>query len=78
MAAVGDAYRLDPPRSQVLTVRSLTPFNGETPGSLLADEFLTPTSLHFVRNHLPVPIIDAAEWRLSVTPLPGFQTKSYR
>jgi len=41
-----------------LTVNSEKPFNAEPPLSLLADTFLTPNSLFFVRNHLPVPVVD--------------------
>lgn len=49
-----------------LLVRSVEPLNAEPPRELLAREFLTPTSLFFVRNHTPAPTVDAASHRLSV------------
>ena len=45
----------EPRRSPVLRVHSARPFNAESPAELLVDDFITPTPLFFVRNHLPVP-----------------------
>merc|ERR1712130_889804 len=45
------------------------PFVAETPISLLTDNFITPTELFYVRNHLPVPQIKIDEWHLDVTGL---------
>lgn len=43
------------------------PFNVEPPlGSLLQNGFITPTSLHYVRNHGPVPQIQWSQHRLSI------------
>ena len=45
-------------------MQCFAPFNAETPHSLLASRYLTPASLHFVRNHLPVPKhMDVAAYR---------------
>lgn len=45
------------------------PQNYGTPLDALDGEFLVPNDLFFVRNHAPVPAIDPAEWRLSVSGL---------
>lgn len=43
------------------------PFNAEPPPELLIEAGLTtPTELHYKRNHLPVPVITAADYRLEV------------
>ncbi len=34
---------------------------------LLAETFLTPTDLFYVRNHLPVPVIDPEAYQLEIT-----------
>ena len=57
---VADPYANEPERHPALVVRTLKPFNAETPGALLAGSPLTPVDLFYVRNHLPVPHIDAA------------------
>lgn len=57
---VADPYANEPERHPALVVRTAKPFNAETPGALLAGSPLTPVDLFYVRNHLPVPHIDAA------------------
>ena len=57
---VADPYANEPERHPALLVRTQKPFNAETPGALLAGAALTPVDLFYVRNHLPVPHIDAA------------------
>lgn len=43
------------------------PFNVEPPlGTLVQEGFITPASLHYVRNHGPVPQIAWAQHRLSI------------
>ena len=64
---VADPYANEPERHPALVVRTQKPFNAETPGALLAGAALTPVDLFYVRNHLPVPHIDAATH--SVRPL---------
>lgn len=60
-------YVNDPVRSPVLKVNTQEPFNAETPTVLLANSFLTPNDLFFVRNHLPVPQVDPEEYVLEVS-----------
>lgn len=47
-------------------VLSAEPFNGGIPPEHLADSFLTPNDLFFVRNHADVPQVDLETFRLSV------------
>ncbi|XP_028392846.1 sulfite oxidase-like [Dendronephthya gigantea] len=61
-----DPYRNDPERHPSLVVRSKKPFNAETPLTLLGDSLVTPNSLFYVRNHLPVPEVDPKTYRLEV------------
>ena len=50
-----------------MIVNSAKPFNAEPPPELLIDAGLTtPNDLHYVRNHLPVPIVDPANFKLTV------------
>lgn len=53
-------------RSPALVVNSLKPFNAETPLDKLADHFLTPNDLFYVRNHLPTPDLTADEYELEI------------
>lgn len=62
-----DHWANEPKRHASLAVRSQRPFNAEPPPSILADHFITPNSLFFVRNHLPVPVIDENEYRLQIS-----------
>lgn len=66
-AASNDPYAGDPARHPVLKVNSATPFNAETPLPLLADSFITPNALFYVRNHLPVPDVKEDEYVLEVS-----------
>lgn len=43
-----------------------TPWNGEPPADLLVESAVTPNELFYVRNHAPVPAIDAQSFRLEV------------
>eukprot|EP00062_Callorhinchus_milii_P026266 gi/632988182/ref/XP_007882966.1/ PREDICTED: sulfite oxidase, mitochondrial [Callorhinchus milii] len=61
-----DPYANDPTRHPVLRVNSQKPFNAEPPGMLLADKYITPSELFFVRNHLPVPAVDPKTYRLEI------------
>ena len=54
---IQDAYKDDPDRSAVLIVNSAKPFNAEPSEKLLVEEYITPNSLFFVRNHMPVPVV---------------------
>eukprot|EP00127_Corallochytrium_limacisporum_P003041 Clim_evm88s144 gene=Clim_evmTU88s144 len=68
-SAGGDdpVYGHEPKRHIALAVKSAKPFNAETPGELLADKFITPNDLFYVRNHLPVPVIDAEKYELKIS-----------
>ncbi|KAL3990175.1 Oxidoreductase molybdopterin binding domain family protein [Acanthocheilonema viteae] len=61
-----DPYRNDPKRHPALIVKSEKPFNAETPAELLMDNFYTPNDLFYVRNHMPVPVIDAKKHKLII------------
>eukprot|EP00921_Rhytidocystis_pertsovi_P014674 GHVQ01023652.1.p1 GENE.GHVQ01023652.1~~GHVQ01023652.1.p1 ORF type:complete len:663 (+),score=65.64 GHVQ01023652.1:365-2353(+) len=69
IADLQDPYRYEPMRHPALRVVSQKPFNAESPVALLADNFLTPSELFFVRNHLPVPKVDPEAYRLSISGL---------
>ena len=53
-------------RHAALTTLLPQPRNAETPAPLLLTNFITPTELFFIRNHLPVPQIDASRFVLRV------------
>jgi sulfite oxidase len=65
--ASSDPYGREPLRHPALIPRSAKPFNAEPPAQLLADSYITPTELFFVRNHLPVPDIDPATYALEIS-----------
>ncbi|CAG5982159.1 unnamed protein product [Menidia menidia] len=66
-----DPYSSDPERHPALVINSLKPFNAEPPPEILSDSYITPSALFFKRNHLPVPQVDLASYRLHVEGLPG-------
>ena len=59
-------YANDPKRSPVFKINTHTPFDAETPIVLLTDSYLTPNKIFFVRNHLPVPLVDPKKYSLEV------------
>lgn len=59
-------FSKEPIRHPALIANSQQPFNAETPPELAMDNFITPNELFFVRNHLPVPVIDEKDFRLEV------------
>uniref|UniRef100_A0A8D0BJM4 Sulfite oxidase, mitochondrial n=1 Tax=Salvator merianae TaxID=96440 RepID=A0A8D0BJM4_SALMN len=61
-----DPYAKDPSRHPALHVNTLKPFNAEPPVELISENYLTPSQLFFKRNHLPVPEVDPAAYRLRV------------
>ena len=65
----GDPYSNDPMRIPIMNVLNQKPFNGEPPLPLLVKSFITPNEIHYVRNHLPVPVIDPNEYVLEITGL---------
>jgi DMSO/TMAO reductase YedYZ molybdopterin-dependent catalytic subunit len=60
------ARRLDGPGADRI-VRNDRPEHYETTIEALGESWMTRTERFFVRNHLPVPRIDADAWRLNVT-----------
>ncbi|XP_037078135.1 sulfite oxidase, mitochondrial-like [Pollicipes pollicipes] len=61
-----DPWAAEPRRHPALRPSARTPFNAEPPPALLADNFLTPNDLFYVRNHLPVPTVEPATYELEV------------
>ncbi|KDD77101.1 oxidoreductase molybdopterin [Helicosporidium sp. ATCC 50920] len=62
-----DPYANEPKdRLPVFIVRSSRPMNAEPPLELLSGSLITPTELFYVRNHLPVPDIKEAEYKLTI------------
>jgi sulfite oxidase len=61
-----DPFENEPERHPGFLVRADKPFNAETPADVLADNFITPAELFYVRNHLPVPAVDAAKHTIRV------------
>ncbi|XP_078033227.1 sulfite oxidase [Augochlora pura] len=64
--ATNDPYANEPKRHKALKINGHKPFCAEPPSSLLAEGFLTPTELFYVRNHLPVPEIDPKTYTLEL------------
>jgi len=64
-----DPYANEPLRHPALRMLSVTPCSGESPAALMADSWITPNELFFIRNHHPVPKIDGADFRLEVSGL---------
>ena len=61
-----DPFANEPERSPNLSVLSSKPCNAETPLSMLAEKFLTPNELFYVRSHLPTPQINDEEYELEI------------
>ncbi len=50
-----------------LTLYQAEPFNAGTPLDALRRSFITPQGLFYARNHAPIPSVDPATYRLTVT-----------
>jgi sulfite oxidase len=61
-----DPYANEPSRLGLFRINALKPFNAEPPLFLLVQNYMTPNEIFFVRNHLPVPLIDAKTWKLEI------------
>ncbi|XP_040578882.1 sulfite oxidase [Lepeophtheirus salmonis] len=61
-----DPFSTDPKRHPVLKPLSAKPFNAEPPLAILADSYLTPNEFFYVRNHLPVPILEEESYELDI------------
>ncbi|KAI9101853.1 Oxidoreductase, molybdopterin-binding domain-containing protein [Phlyctochytrium arcticum] len=64
--ALAGLFANDPKRDPSLIVRAACPCNAETPATELQKGLITPNEKFFVRNHLPVPKVDEAAFRLEV------------
>lgn len=74
---IEDPFITDPERDASMRFLTEKPCNAESPGDGLADSFLTPNKLFYVRNHMWVPVIDnAAEYEINIE-LPSGDVKSY-
>lgn len=49
-----------------MIVHERDPFNAEAPPGVLAEEFVTPVSTFYSRNHGPIPELDSDAWSLRV------------
>ncbi|KAI2467613.1 Oxidoreductase, molybdopterin-binding domain-containing protein [Annulohypoxylon bovei var. microspora] len=58
---IEDPFMSDPARDIRLKKLTAKPCNAETPGQELAESFLTPNQVFYVRNHMWVPVIEDTE-----------------
>jgi sulfite oxidase len=56
----------EPKRHPALTVKSAKPFNAETPAAAMTGASVVANEIFYVRNHMPVPDIDASNFCLEV------------
>lgn len=63
---MGSPWANEPKRHPLLKAASQKPFNAEPPLSLLAENLYTPNEFFYVRNHLPVPVIDEHSYELEI------------
>ena len=61
-----DPYEKEPARAPVFRVNSLKPFDAEPLPHSLTKSFITPTSHFYVRNHLPVPVVNVDDYELEI------------
>ncbi|KAL1122967.1 hypothetical protein AAG570_003291 [Ranatra chinensis] len=66
---LSDPYGNEPRRHPALRPSSEKPYNAEPPPELLVESFITPQELFYVRNHLPVPEVDAETYELEISGL---------
>jgi DMSO/TMAO reductase YedYZ molybdopterin-dependent catalytic subunit len=69
VSAVDPAVAGRAARGSGLIVVSEEPLNCETPTPAPPSGLLTPADRFYLRNHFPMPVLDAAEWRLHVSGL---------
>ena len=69
VAAVDPAVAARAARGSGLIVVSEEPLNCETLTPAPPSGLLTPADRFYLRNHFPMPVLDAAEWQLSVSGL---------
>ena len=64
-----DPYIYDPVRDSELIFHSIAPCNAEVPLKHIRNNWITPNNLWYIRNHNPVPVIDANKYELSIIDL---------
>ncbi|EDO34347.1 predicted protein, partial [Nematostella vectensis] len=69
-----DPYSTDPKRHPALTVFCNKPFLAEPPLGLLGHSLITPTEVFYIRNHMPVPLINKDGYKLEIS-AKGVSTK---
>lgn len=62
---LANLFANEPERNANLQIRSSRPFNAESPYSALLSQ-ITPNSIHFTRNHLPVPLTSGNDFRVEI------------
>lgn len=72
-----DPYATDPPRSPRLIFHSVTPCNAEPPPESVAESWITPNELFFVRNHSPVPNLSEENFKLVVAGREGQEDRTF-
>ena len=66
LPAYGDDSKGVPITGKKLSVRTSSPFNAEPELGDLVQNWITPTKYFYVRNHAPVPKLDAKSFQVSV------------
>ncbi|XP_039758051.1 sulfite oxidase, mitochondrial isoform X2 [Pararge aegeria] len=61
-----ELWAKEPFRDKRLVVKTAKPFNAEIPPKLQVQHFNTPNELFYVRQHMPVPDLDAEQHKLKV------------
>lgn len=51
---------------QILIINGKQPFCAEPPSSELVKNFISPSDTFYVRNHLPVPLVDIEDYELEL------------
>lgn len=64
--AKSSPYDTDPLRNPSLIVQTPAPFTAEPPADALVASHNTPNDLFYVRNHMPVPVINSVEYELTI------------
>ncbi|KAJ2948211.1 hypothetical protein O0L34_g10021 [Tuta absoluta] len=66
-----ELWAKEPARDERLIVKTKRPFNAEIPPRYQVQHFDTPNSLFYVRQHMPVPELDATSHSLTVVLVHG-------
>ncbi|CAB0003846.1 unnamed protein product, partial [Nesidiocoris tenuis] len=70
-----DPYHADPSRDPELVPSNKKPFNAEPLPERLIENYITPTEYFYVRNHLPVPVVDLSNYAIEIEG-PGIKSTS--